>query len=68
MRKLWFWFEDWWFARCRRKDLDILWPLCKQKAKDLEHAKLAFAVHTARDPAWQHLGQRHVAAVIDALE
>jgi hypothetical protein len=68
MPKLWYWLEDLWFQRCRRKDLDILWPLCKQNARDLEGAKLAFALHTATDPAWQQLGPRHVSALIDALE
>jgi hypothetical protein len=46
----------WWHARQRRIDLDILWPICRREANDLDHAKAAFAVHAYHDPAWLELG------------
>jgi hypothetical protein len=46
----------WWHVRQRRIDLDILWPICRREAKDLDHAKAAFAVHAYHDPAWLELG------------
>jgi hypothetical protein len=57
-----------WRQRQRRIDLDILWPLCREKARDLQGAKIAFALHCHNDPAWIELGPDHIAQVIDALD
>jgi hypothetical protein len=57
----------WWHARMRRFDLAILWPSCKEEARDLDHAKAAFAVHAFNDPAWLSLGQDELMARIDEL-
>lgn len=62
------WLIDWWNARRRAIDLEILWPICKEKAKDLDHAKAAFAVHAFNDPAWTCLGHYEVYSRIDALQ
>ena len=60
------WITRWWHARQRRIDLDILWPQCLANARDLDHAKAAFAMHAMNDPAWLELGEAGV-DVIDRL-
>jgi hypothetical protein len=57
----------WWYARMRRFDLQILWPTCKAEARDLDHARAAFAVHAFNDPAWLALGQDGLMTAIDEL-
>lgn len=63
--------RDWilarWYARCRALDLEILWQSCKAQAPDLDHAKMAFAVHAYNDPAWMSLGRDEVYRRIDQL-
>lgn len=51
----------------RQIDLDILWPVCKEQAPDLDHAKAAFAVHAFNDEAWRPLGEDEIKRRIDAL-
>jgi hypothetical protein len=58
----------WWWARMRRLDLEILWPVCKREAPDLEHARAAFAVHAFNDPAWLCLGEDGLIAAIEGLQ
>lgn len=56
------------FNELRRQiDLEILWPTCKEHARDLDHAKMAFAYHCFGDPAWQRLGNDEIKRRIDAL-
>lgn len=33
-------------------DVAILWPICKQKARSMDHARAAFMLHAANDTAW----------------
>jgi hypothetical protein len=61
-------FRDLWYARCRRLDLELLWPTCLANATSLTHAKAAFAFHAYHDKAWLSLGKDHIHAVIDALD
>lgn len=56
-----------WYARLRRIDLQILWPVCRDNAVSLDHAKAAFAVHAYRDPAWQFLGEDEIYRQIEGL-
>jgi hypothetical protein len=58
---------NWWRARMRRYDLEILWPICKREADNLDHAKAAFAVHAYHDPAWLCLGEDRLFAAIEEL-
>lgn len=52
------WIRDWWWARQRKVDLQILWPACKRVAPTLDQAKHAFMVHAISDPAWvRHYGE-----------
>ena len=62
------WIYKLWFARLRRIDLKILWPVCKQKAIDLDHAKAAFTLHAFNDEAWKFLGHDEIVKRIDALD
>jgi hypothetical protein len=58
----------WINAGRRRLDLQILWPLCKQKAfGDLDTAKAVFAVHAFHDPAWLALPHDEIVKIIDDL-
>jgi hypothetical protein len=59
---------DWWRTYQRSIDLRLLWPICKQGANDLDHAKAAFAYHAFNDPAWLTLGEDEIIRRIDALE
>lgn len=61
------WIARWYSARLRKIDLQILWPICLKQAKDLDHAKAAFAVHAFNDPAWLRLGEEEIKRRIDAL-
>jgi len=61
------WLRNWWWARQRAIDLQILWPICKEKAVDLDHAKAAFMVHAINDPAWVHFYDEKLWSVVDRL-
>ena len=63
LRKL----QAWWYARCRKIDMEVLWPSCKAQARDLDHAKAAFAIHAFNNPAWMFLGRDAVRRFIDDL-
>ena len=61
------WLLDRWHARQRSIDLRILWPVCKENARDLDHAKAAFAYHAFHDRAWLSLGDDEIARQIEEL-
>jgi hypothetical protein len=61
------WLKSIWYWRSRRADLEILWPACREQAKDIYHARAAFAVHALHDRAWLVLGRRKVERIIDGL-
>ena len=61
-------FKELWYQRCRRLDLELLWPECLAHATNLEYAKVAFAFHCFHDKAWLALGKDHISAVINSLE
>jgi len=54
--------------RRRSLDLEILWPICKEQAQNMDHAKAAFAYHCYNDPAWKALGDDEIYRRIDALK
>jgi hypothetical protein len=58
---LWRWYQ-------RTFDLRVLWPQCKAQARDLDHAKAAFALHAFNNPAWLRLGEDEIKIRIDALD
>jgi hypothetical protein len=59
--------REWWDARRRKIDIEILWPCCKTQAEDLDQARMAFACHAFYDPAWQSLGHNEIAKRIGEL-
>lgn len=61
------WILGFWYNRTRKLDLEILWPICKKQAKDLDSAKAAFAVHAYNDPGWLFLGKDNIYKIIDEL-
>ncbi len=61
------WIINWWRGRQRQIDMDILWPVCVENARDLDRAKAAFAAHAFNDPAWLCLGVYEIKRRIDAL-
>jgi hypothetical protein len=61
------WLTNWLNAGRRRYDLEILWPICKARAPDLDHAKAIFAAHAFNDDAWKSLGHHGIVAAIEAL-
>jgi hypothetical protein len=64
---LWNWLQRRWHAQQRRIDMDILWPACLREARDLDHAKAAFARHCMHDEAWLALGENAIIELIDDL-
>ncbi len=57
----------WHYARQRKIDLEILWPILKSKAPDLLQAKFAFSWHCHQDPAWQSLGEDKIDRQLNEL-
>jgi hypothetical protein len=57
-----------WRQHQRKLDLQILWPTCREKAKTLEEARMAFGIHAYHDPAWNELGDEHIARIIAELD
>lgn len=76
------WLRSKWYARCRRVDLEILWPICKTEAMadwqrrhredDLDqilmNARIAFWLHCSLDPAWLWIGEEATWDFIQELE
>ena len=62
------WLQSLYYKRCRRLDLEILWPICCDRAETLDKAKAAFALHAFNDDAWLILGEKEVYRLIDELE
>lgn len=62
------WILNWWHARQRRIDLQILWPMCKDYAHDLEEAREVFLFHAVNDYAWLSLGHEEIIKVIERLK
>lgn len=54
--------------RLRKIDLEILWPICKEKAIDLDHAKAAFAYHAFHDRAWWDIRETEMIDIINGLK
>jgi hypothetical protein len=59
---------QWWHARTRRMDIDLLWPACKREAENLDQARAVFAVHAFNDPGWLELGEDEIKRQIGELE
>lgn len=62
------WLMNWWYERNRRFDIAILWPICKERARDMDHARAAFAVHAFEDDAWLVLGEEEIIRRIGELK
>jgi hypothetical protein len=60
--------RNWWYARLRKIDLQILWPQCRERSPDMDRAKAAFAVHAFHDRAWLILGEQEIYRRIDELK
>jgi hypothetical protein len=58
----------WWRAHQRAIDLQVLWPICKREAPDLNHARAMFAVHAFLDEAWLILGEEAIIRAINELQ
>lgn len=56
-----------WHTRQRTIDVEVLWPVICSNARDLEHARKAFAWHALRDSAWTVLGSEGVHKAISEL-
>ena len=61
------WLRDWWHARQRALDVQLLWPGCRRHAPDINVARAIFATHALSDPAWLALGPEEMARRIAAL-
>jgi hypothetical protein len=62
------WFMKLWHWLNRRTDLSMLWPICKQHAESLDHAKAAFFLHAMNDPAYtDHFTEQEIIDYVDTL-
>jgi hypothetical protein len=61
------WLLNLWYRRLRSIDLEILWPACRDNAKDLDYARAAFALHAFNDEAWIVLGEEEITRRIGEL-
>ena len=61
------WLFSHWNRRRRNIDIEILWPSCKSKAKDLDKARAVFRFHTSLDPAWSDLSDDQINDIVDRL-
>jgi hypothetical protein len=61
------WLLRLWHKRLRAIDIQLLWPSCRDQARDLDRAKAAFAAHAFQDTAWLELGEAEIYRIIDAL-
>jgi len=42
-----------WFRKLQRKiDIETLWKVCKEEARDIHMARMAFLFHCLNDNAW----------------
>jgi hypothetical protein len=59
----------WWLDMCRRRiDVQILWKICMEEARDLDHAKAAFMLHVMNDPAWRdHFSEAELCRMVNEL-
>jgi hypothetical protein len=46
----------------------ILWPVCKEQARDIDHAKAAFMLHCMHDRPWLYLGEEEIIRIVSELE
>ena len=44
--------QRWWWRRQRALDLEILWPICKERAPTIDAARALFMYHAFNDTAW----------------
>lgn len=40
-----------WQDRQRQIEIEVLWPACLRKSRDIDCARLAFTIHDQNDPA-----------------
>jgi hypothetical protein len=58
-----------WHATTRRTDMSTLWPICRQEAPTLDHAKAAFYLHASNDRAWtDHYTEAELIDFVDKLQ
>jgi hypothetical protein len=58
-----------WHATNRKTDMTTLWPVCKQHASTLDHAKAAFYLHASNDTAWtDHYTEAELIDFVDKLQ
>jgi hypothetical protein len=62
------WLLGIYYARLRRLDIEILWPECRNNAKDIDKARAAFLVHAYHDPAWVFIGDDEIYKIINNLK
>jgi hypothetical protein len=68
IRKFLLWVESLHDAHNRRFDLQVLWPIILEQARDRDAAKAAFYWHVTNDPTWSdHYSSQQLAAIVEAL-
>lgn len=61
------WARGLWYAHLRRKDIEILWPSCKEVALDMDRTRDAFLVYVRGNKAWTVLDDHEIACIVAGL-
>jgi len=60
--------QGWWRRRRRKTDIEILWPICKERANDdMAKARMAFFWHIMHDSAWGDMSEAEKIKFVDNL-
>lgn len=63
------WIFRWYRKRQRQIDIDLLWPICKERASSRDIAEDAFYWHCINDRAWtKDFNQKRIADIISELD
>jgi hypothetical protein len=62
------WLLNKWHARLRRIDIEVLWPICKDKTSSIQEARKVFLFHIFLDNAWRELGGDEIYRIVGGLE
>jgi hypothetical protein len=54
--------------RNRSIDIDVLWPILRDRAESLDMAKNAFRLHVSVDSAWRHVSPVEIDTIMGKLK
>ena len=61
------WWRELHAARRRQLDINILWPVIRDRAQTLDMARDAFVVHVSIDDAWKGVSLSEIVRTVEKL-